>query len=205
MSRPALIPGIVALAALLLALAPLPIGYYTFLRVVVTAAAVWILVLATRARQHEWIVPFAIAAALFNPVVPVWLDRGTWVFLDLLTSGLFAVGALKVGVGGSEAAGAPARQTHRAEPVVQAAATTDRGQPRTASPAPTRAQAAAFLGVRVDAPEGEVLSAFLRAAAVSHPYRFALGTSEYLRCKAEFANVVAARDVLLTINSNEGP
>jgi hypothetical protein len=78
-------------ALLVLALASLPYGYYTFLRFVVTG---WALFIAWGEYQRAgtvngWSVGFVLVAALFNPLVPVHLDRGTWAYLDLGSAALF--------------------------------------------------------------------------------------------------------------------
>lgn len=46
---------------------------------------------------NGWAVAFALVAGLFNPLVPVHLDRATWAFLDLSCAALFgAYGGLRL-------------------------------------------------------------------------------------------------------------
>lgn len=78
-------------ALLVLALLPLPYGYYTFLRLVITG---WALFLAWGEYRHAgsangWAIGFLLIAALFNPLVPIHLDRSTWAFLDCGTAVFF--------------------------------------------------------------------------------------------------------------------
>jgi Family of unknown function (DUF6804) len=36
-----------------------------------------------------WSAAFALIAVLFNPIVPIYLKRGTWFYLDILTAAVF--------------------------------------------------------------------------------------------------------------------
>lgn len=68
---------------LLFALAPLPYGYYTLLRIVVTIFFAWSAVVS-HDRHHQvlpWI--FGLLALLFNPIVPVYLSRDIWAPIDV--------------------------------------------------------------------------------------------------------------------------
>lgn len=94
--RPALYLLIPA-ALLVVAILPLPYGYYTFLRLVVTiAAAATAYVAYQSSRSLSWrVIVMGLVALLFNPVVTVALSRSTWLPIDLLTAGLFAYMALR--------------------------------------------------------------------------------------------------------------
>lgn len=84
-------------ALLVVAILPLPYGYYTFLRLVVTiAAAAAAYVDYQSSRSLNWrVIVMGLVALLFNPVVTVALSRSTWLPIDLLTAGLFAYMALR--------------------------------------------------------------------------------------------------------------
>jgi len=76
---------------LLLALAPLPYGFYTLLRLVVTICAVVI-------AYHHWqsggkgvAIAMGFIALLFNPLIPVYLTREIWAPIDLGLAVLFGV------------------------------------------------------------------------------------------------------------------
>lgn len=77
---------LVPAAMLVIALAPLPYGYYTLLRVVVCVCAG---VIAYQSYQHSkgkisaWFVGLVGVALLFNPIIPVYLTREIWTPLDL--------------------------------------------------------------------------------------------------------------------------
>ena len=84
-------PALAVAVLLLLAILPLPYGYYTLLRLVVTVAAVR---LAYReygrsAGVTAFVVVFAGIALLFNPIVPVHLPKEWWQVLDTLVAGAF--------------------------------------------------------------------------------------------------------------------
>ena len=71
---------------LTLALLPLPYGYYTVLRIVITLSAT---LLAYKDYQLEnkasvWGVGFVIIAILFNPLIPIHLSRFVWGPIDLM-------------------------------------------------------------------------------------------------------------------------
>lgn len=73
-------------ALLLLALCPMPYGYYTFLRIVIT---IWG---ATTAYQHLNINPGHLGgllaagiAILYNPIIQIHLTRPIWMGINLAT------------------------------------------------------------------------------------------------------------------------
>lgn len=80
---------LVPAALLLLALLSLPYGYYTFLRLVVCLSAGFI-AYWTWSRGVLWGVAFVAFALLFNPLVPVYLDRETWTPIDVSAAALYA-------------------------------------------------------------------------------------------------------------------
>jgi lysylphosphatidylglycerol synthetase-like protein (DUF2156 family) len=86
--RPVLLPAVLAGVLLLIAVAPLEYGFYTALRIAVTAAAIWVAVAAVRSRQVGWAVVAAALAILFNPLIPVWLSKGVWIPIDLVGAAL---------------------------------------------------------------------------------------------------------------------
>jgi hypothetical protein len=81
-----------------LALAPIhwPYGYYQFLRLAVTALAIWLAVAASRQRSTSWTVLGVGMALLYNPVIPVYLNRATWLPIDLAAAALCVVAAIKL-------------------------------------------------------------------------------------------------------------
>ncbi len=75
--------------ALLVAILPLPYGYYMLLRVVVCAAAGFIAwkeydLNGKRSNSYSWI--FGVIAALFNPLIPAHLFKLLWVVINIITA-----------------------------------------------------------------------------------------------------------------------
>lgn len=88
---------IVCAGLLFLALADLPIGYYTLLRIAVTVGGVIVIV-----KEFEqggdfnfWIIAFGLSVMLFNPIFPVYLQgKSAWMPIDIVCGGLFLVKAI---------------------------------------------------------------------------------------------------------------
>ena len=75
---------------LFVALAPLPYGYYTLLRIVVTIGAVMGIVLEKDKGNSLWLIAFGIIAVLFNPLIPVFLnDKSIWMPIDFVAGVVF--------------------------------------------------------------------------------------------------------------------
>jgi hypothetical protein len=78
------LPGFVWIGlalALFLALLDWPYGYYQFLRLAVCAGAAFI-AFATWRASPVWGCALVALALLFNPLVPVHFERGTWALID---------------------------------------------------------------------------------------------------------------------------
>lgn len=75
-------------ALLVLALAPMPFGYYTFLRLVVTTVALISAFTFYKEDHVTWAWIFGLLGILFNPLIQVHLSRDIWMILDLLAAGL---------------------------------------------------------------------------------------------------------------------
>ena len=82
---------IVPAILLVIATARLPYGYYTFPRIVTCGIAAWIAFVGFREdpATKAWSIALALIAVLFNPILPIHLDRSTWFYLDLGTAGVF--------------------------------------------------------------------------------------------------------------------
>lgn len=67
----------------------LPIGYYTFLRIIVSVIALIIIINEYNNRQRFWFIIFFLILILFNPVVPVYFhSKPIWIVIDIIV-GLF--------------------------------------------------------------------------------------------------------------------
>ena len=82
------------ISAILLAIGcfPLPIGYYTFLRIVVFVVCV-ILIINDNKKGLNWSnIALGITGIIFNPIIPIYLhEKGVWVVIDAICAILFAV------------------------------------------------------------------------------------------------------------------
>ena len=77
---------------LFLAIIDLPIGYYTFLRILVTIGAVGIIIKEIENGITLWIIIFGIITILFNPLIPIYLnDKSAWIPIDIITAVLFLI------------------------------------------------------------------------------------------------------------------
>lgn len=83
----------IPIALLLLAILPMPYGFYATLRMGVTIFAA-ILIYTEYNRQKSmngWAYVWVCVAVLFNPLVPIHSARLFWFFADIGTAGLFEI------------------------------------------------------------------------------------------------------------------
>lgn len=67
----------------------LPIGYYTFLRILLTGGALTVIIKGCR-NLNVWTICFIIIAILFNPIFPVYFGQKIiWIPIDIITGILF--------------------------------------------------------------------------------------------------------------------
>jgi arginine exporter protein ArgO len=82
----------------ILAIADMPYGYYTFLRIVITSSAIFgAISLRSINPWFTWIC--ILIAILFNPVLPVYFNRGIWRVIDVLTAVILVAAAVKISAG----------------------------------------------------------------------------------------------------------
>ncbi len=81
----------ISLFMLLLAIPRLPYGYYTFLRWVVSATALFSVWAAHECKRKSWVFVMGGIAILFNPIIPVHLSKGAWVAIDFCAAIVFFV------------------------------------------------------------------------------------------------------------------
>ena len=83
---------IICAALLLLGIFNLPIGYYTFLRIVVTIGAIIVVVIEYRDGINIWVLAFGLIAILFNPLIPIYFNnKDIWMVIDFVTAAVFIV------------------------------------------------------------------------------------------------------------------
>lgn len=95
-NRPALAPAVVAAILLLIALAPLPLGYYTFMRWAVTVAAIAMCALAHKGNQGGWLFLLIPIAILFNPISPVYMTRAYWAPFDVIAAAALLLAGARI-------------------------------------------------------------------------------------------------------------
>lgn len=78
----------IASSMLFIAAAPLPYGYYTLLRLVVTGVFIWAAIIAYDRRQQSLPWVYGVLAVLFNPLIKIHLPKEVWTVVDI-GSGIF--------------------------------------------------------------------------------------------------------------------
>jgi hypothetical protein len=84
-------PLAIAAVALMLAILPWPYAYYQLLRLGVTAVSVYYAWESHQVGYHKSVWFFGAVALIFNPLVPVYLDRDLWAVIDIALGGTFGV------------------------------------------------------------------------------------------------------------------
>lgn len=92
-------PIIISIILLLLAILPLPIGYYTFLRLVVCGTAIFLAHQSYQKQNMSWVWTTGFIALIFNPLIPLYLGRELWVVVDIIVAVVFGVYLIKLGKG----------------------------------------------------------------------------------------------------------
>ena len=85
---------LIGLALCLAAMAPLPYGFYTFVRITVTIIGIVAALDFYKNKDEVWFL-FVGIALLFNPIIPIYLNREIWFFIDLIVAGAFGYAAFK--------------------------------------------------------------------------------------------------------------
>ena len=66
-----------------------PYTYYIILRWVICGVAIFNVIDLSRSKLTGWVWAFGALAALFNPIVPVYLNKSAWVGIDLISAIIF--------------------------------------------------------------------------------------------------------------------
>jgi hypothetical protein len=74
---------------LILSIFNMPYGYYTLLRLIVTVGSVAYCVQFLEKKNMNMVYLFGFIAILFNPLIPVYLNKETWLIIDLIVGGIF--------------------------------------------------------------------------------------------------------------------
>ncbi len=96
---------LLCVSLLLIGITPLPIGYYTILRLVVSITALIVIYKEAQKALTLWLIVFGIIAILFNPIIPVCLNnKDAWITIDLVCCILFLVKAFSKSISQSKQA-----------------------------------------------------------------------------------------------------
>jgi len=75
---------IIAALCCFIGIVDLPIGYYTFLRIIVSFMSLIIIVNEFKTRRF-WFITFVLVFILFNPIFPIYFYlKPYWIFIDCL-------------------------------------------------------------------------------------------------------------------------
>ena len=94
--RPHLVPCAFGALAAFVAIADMPYGYYTLMRLVVCATFVFVVAIAAMSRQLWAVWLYGMFALLFNPIVPVHLAKSLWRPLDFIAGAILLAAAFVV-------------------------------------------------------------------------------------------------------------
>jgi len=71
-------------------------GYYILLRWIITASALFLIWISYSLKNKSWLILMAIVALLFNPIAPIYLDKGNWVVIDFIVAVIFLASIFKL-------------------------------------------------------------------------------------------------------------
>ena len=71
---------------LLLAILPLPIGYYTFLRFITFSTFAIAAYIAHKNGKEDLPIYYGLIALLFNPIFPIYHAKEVWIVFDLISA-----------------------------------------------------------------------------------------------------------------------
>jgi len=73
-----------------------PYDYYTILRWLVCISAIVSVIGFSRSKLAGWMLVFGAVAILFNPLFPIYMNKSSWVGIDLIGSILFFLAAFSI-------------------------------------------------------------------------------------------------------------
>jgi len=70
-----------------------PYSFYLLLRWIIFASSLYIAYSFYNSKLNGWSFVFGGIAFIFNPILPIYLDKSSWVGIDLVSSVLFFISA----------------------------------------------------------------------------------------------------------------
>jgi hypothetical protein len=93
--RRTLAPHLIIAVTLTVALADNSDGYYEFLRWIVSGSFSYLSVQSYRSREQGWLWTWAVAAGIFNPIIPIAASRDLWSLVDVISTIVVTFDAIK--------------------------------------------------------------------------------------------------------------
>jgi hypothetical protein len=84
-------PIIIVAILLFIGVFKLPYGYYTFLRLVVFISSLYLGYKYYKGKIELWAWIFLLIGITFNPIIPIYLSKTMWVYIDLLVGCVFLI------------------------------------------------------------------------------------------------------------------
>ena len=85
---------IISCLLLLIAIAPMPYGYYQFLRITITVVTGINAYDLYQKKQNNWLVAFVAIVILYNPIIVIHLDKAIWKPINIISAVFFGLFAL---------------------------------------------------------------------------------------------------------------
>ena len=85
---------IISCLLLLIAIAPMPYGYYQFLRITITVVTGIYAYDLYQKKQNNWLVAFVAIVILYNPIIVIHFEKAIWKPINIVTAVFFGVFAL---------------------------------------------------------------------------------------------------------------
>jgi len=82
---------LIAAGLLFLGILELPYGYYIFLRIIICILSGITAYVSYESDKKSWMWLFGIITVLFNPLIPIYLDKEVWVIIDFIVGIIFII------------------------------------------------------------------------------------------------------------------
>ena len=81
---------------LIIAIFKLPYGYYTFLRWIVFISSGYSAYISFLNQKNIWVIILGILAIIFNPIIPIYLKKETWIIIDIFSVFILALSTIYI-------------------------------------------------------------------------------------------------------------
>jgi len=87
---------LIAAGLLFLGILELPYGYYILLRIFICLLSGITAFVSIESNNKSWMWLFGIIAILFNPIIPIYLEKEIWVVIDFIVGIIFIISIFTV-------------------------------------------------------------------------------------------------------------